>query len=169
MADYKTVVYNTTLSITQDAALADDIAQEVFITIFRSIGSFKGNSGLSTWIYRITVNKCLDHVRMQKRIAWFKSASDYSAIEQSVAQRPFDHPGVLLEQREQARYLFAAIRTLPLNQQTAFVLAHVEDLPQKEIAAIMDISLKAVESLLQRAKSGLRKKLEPIYDRRKTQ
>ena len=75
----------------------------------------------------------------------------------------FDHPGILLEQKEKARYLFEAIETLPENQKTVFVLAHVEELPQKDIAEIMDLSVKAVESLLQRAKGNLRKKLGIIY------
>ena len=75
----------------------------------------------------------------------------------------FEHPGIQLEQKEKSKYLFQAIETLPENQKTVFVLAHIEELPQKEIAAIMNISLKAVESLLQRAKVNLRKKLSAIY------
>jgi len=78
----------------------------------------------------------------------------------------FEHPGIQLEQKERSRYLFQAIDTLPENQKTVFVLAHIEELPQKEIAEIMNISVKAVESLLQRAKGNLRKKLSDIYDRR---
>lgn len=74
----------------------------------------------------------------------------------------FVHPGVLAENREKARYLFKAIAALPENQKTAFVLTHIEDLPQKEVAEIMDLSLKAVESLLQRAKANLRKQLEDV-------
>jgi RNA polymerase sigma-70 factor (ECF subfamily) len=74
----------------------------------------------------------------------------------------FVHPGVLAEQRERAAYLFKAIAQLPENQKTAFVLSHVEDLSQKEVAAVMEISVKAVESLLQRAKGNLRKYLEGI-------
>ncbi len=79
----------------------------------------------------------------------------------------FDHPGIQLERRETARYLFEAIEHLPENQKIAFILAHIEDLPQKEIAETMNMSLKAVESLLQRAKVMLRRKLSDIYDRRK--
>lgn len=79
----------------------------------------------------------------------------------------FDHPGIQLERRENARFLFAAIDTLPENQKTAFILAHIEELPQKEIAAIMSLSLKAVESLLQRSKAALRKKLAAVYPKEK--
>ena len=79
----------------------------------------------------------------------------------------FEHPGIKLEQKESARLLFAAIRSLPERQKTVFVLAHIEELPQKEIADIMDLSVKGVESLLQRAKINLRKKLASFYERRK--
>ena len=82
-------------------------------------------------------------------------------------QPVFDHPGIKLEQKENARYLFEAIETLPDTQKTAFILAHIEELPQKDIADIMNMSVKAVESLLQRAKVNLRKKLADVYDRRK--
>ena len=143
----------------QDEGLAEDIAQEVFITVFRSILSFNAQSSLSTWIYRITVNKCLDHLRSKKR----QRFSLFSQLFQKDGgpvneKRAFDHPGIQLEQRENARYLFQAIDQLPNNQKTIFILAHIEDLPQKEIAEIMNMSLKAVESVLQRAKANLRKK-----------
>ena len=152
----------------QDHGTAEDITQEVFITIFRSILSFNERSSLSTWVYRITVNKCLDHLRSKKR----QKFSLFSQLFQKDDREPahdkpaFDHPGIKLEQRENARYLFDAISELPHNQKTVFILAHIEELPQKEIAGIMDLSVKAVESLLQRAKGNLRKKLSIVYDRR---
>ena len=150
----------------QDCGMAEDIAQEVFITVYRSIGSFNERSSISTWIYRITVNKCLDHLRSQtrKKKGGLMNLGDNIDENKAVV---FDHPGIKLEQKENARYLFDAINDLPENQKTAFILSHIEELPQKEIAEIMDISLKAVESLLQRAKANLRKKLESVYERRK--
>jgi RNA polymerase sigma-70 factor (ECF subfamily) len=75
----------------------------------------------------------------------------------------FEHPGILLENKEKSKVLFAAINLLSENQKTAFILFHIEELSQKEIALIMDISPKAVESLIQRAKAVLRIKLEDIY------
>lgn len=153
----------------QDNGIAEDITQEVFITVYKSILSFNRKSSLSTWIYRITVNKCLDHLRSKgrkKRMGFFSNVFN---PEEPINDTPsFDHPGIRMEQKENARYLFAAIDTLVENQRTVFVLAHVEELPQKDIAEIMNISVKAVESLLQRAKANLRKKLGHLYDRRKT-
>ena len=170
VAIYQDKVFNTAISLVQDHGTAEDIAQEVFVTVYRSILSFNEKSSVSTWIYRITVNKCLDHLRAagrQKRQSLLSRmfANDNTAAME--AQPTFEHPGVLLERKEQAAALFAAINTLPENQKTVFVLVHIEELPQKEVAEIMDISVKAVESLLQRAKAGLRKKLGSMYDRRK--
>jgi RNA polymerase sigma factor (sigma-70 family) len=156
----------------QDSGVAEDITQEVFVTIFKSILSFNEQSSLSTWIYRIAVNKCLDHLRAQSRRrknGFFSMLFDKDNTGAMHEKAHFEHPGILLEQKENARYLFEAIETLPPNQKTVFVLAHIEELPQKEISDIMNMSLKAVESLLQRAKANLRKKLGHIYDRRKKQ
>jgi RNA polymerase sigma-70 factor (ECF subfamily) len=152
----------------QDEGLAEDIAQEVFVTVFRSILSFNQQSSISTWIYRITVNKCLDHLRAKKRHHYVLFSQLFEKAESGVSQKKgFDHPGIQLEQRENARHLFKAIEGLPNNQKTIFILAHIEELPQKEIAEIMNMSLKAVESVLQRAKGNLRKKLSAYYKKEK--
>jgi len=154
----------------QDHGMAEDLTQDVFVTVFKSVLSFNEQSSLSTWIYRITVNKCLDHLRArnrQKRAGIFSSLFQKDNGEPVHDHPTFEHPGVQLERRENARYLFAAIDTLPDTQKTVFVLAHVEELPQKDIAEIMNLSVKAVESLLQRAKINLRKKLSDIYTKEK--
>jgi RNA polymerase sigma factor (sigma-70 family) len=165
-------VFNTAIGLVQDHGIAEDISQEVFVTVFKSILSFNEKSSLSTWIYRITVNKCLDHLRAknrQKRAGVLGLLFHKDTGEAIHDQPNFDHPGIQLERKEKARYLFGAINTLPENQKTVFVLSQVEELSQKDIADIMNLSIKAVESLLQRAKANLRKKLGPIYDRRNTE
>lgn len=163
---YRARVYNTALGLLQDAGAAEDICQEVFITVFQSVMSFNGRSQLATWIYRITVNKCLDHLRSGKRKKrkGVVLPLQYSGTAGNFREPGhFEHPGIVAERREFARYLFAAIEQLPEKQKTAFILAHVEELPQKEIAGVMGLSLKAVESLLQRAKARLRQVLGDIY------
>ncbi len=150
----------------QDQQSAEDITQEVFVMVFKNILAFNERSSISTWIYRITVNKCLDHIRSKKRVkrSGFIVSIFSSSDDSPGAEIPdFVHPGVVLDNREKSKFLFAAIKKLPENQQTVFVLAHLEDLPQKEIAEIMDLSLKAVESLLQRAKGNLRKLLADVF------
>lgn len=166
---FKDQVYNTALSYLQNKATAEEVTQDVFVKIFRSAALFEGRSSVSTWIYRITVNQSLDRLnydRRQKRFAIVQR------LFQGESERPvelphFEHPGVLLENKENARILFQAIESLPDQQKTAFILSFIEDLPRKEVAAVMILSLKAVESLLQRAKANLRTRLDEFYpDRR---
>lgn len=170
VSQYQDKVFSTAIGMVQDNGMAEDIAQEVFITVYKSMHTFNERSSLSTWIYRITVNKCLDHLRAKSRQKRGVFSRLFSTDDKESADiATFDHPGMQLERKENARYLFEAIQTLPDNQKTVFVLAHIEELPQKDIADIMNLSIKAIESLLQRAKANLRKKLSDVYDRRNKQ
>ncbi len=157
-------VFNTALGLLQHHTEAEDIAQEVFIQIYRSIGQFKGDSLLSTWIYRITVTKSLDHLRSKKRKKRFGFMSSLFGDDNKPVYEPgdFDHPGVQKERKEDAALLFKMIGQLPENQRTAFILNKVEELSYREIAGILKISESAVDSLLQRAKQNLRKKLNEL-------
>lgn len=158
---YSEKVYNTALSYTKDTEEAEEVTQDVFMKIFKSAATFKGNSLLSTWIYRIVVNTSLNYVNKKKRLTLVKNNSDLPDV------TDFQHPGVLLEQKENAAALFKAMDCLPDNQKTAFILSFIEDMPRKEVAKIMETSLKAVESLLQRAKQNMRQELEKIYPNRR--
>ena len=129
----------------------------MFLAIFEKANTFKGTSKVSTWIYRIVVNKSLNYLDKQSR----RPTSDESI--EAHHQLDFNHPGVQLKNQEQARHLFAAMDTLASTQKTAFILSYVEGLPQNQVANIMETSLKSVESLLQRAKANLRKKLNTYY------
>ena len=154
-------VFNTAIGLLQHHIEAEDIAQEVFIQVFRSIQNFKGDSLLSTWIYRITVTKSLDHLRSKKRKKRFGILSTLFGDNNLPVYEPedFNHPGVLQENKEDAAILFKMIDQLPENQRTAFVLNKVEELSYREIADIFNTTESAVDSLLQRAKQNLRKKL----------
>ncbi len=162
----KTMVYNLALSFLQNTEDAEDITQEVFIEVYNSFYKFNGNSTISTWIYRITVNKALDFIRKKKRKKRFSiinrlfSTEEFDVESNQIAH--FDHPGVLMEQKENARLVFKLIDELKENQKTAFILFHLEDLSQKQIAEIMGISTKAVELLVRRAKLKLKEKLGKI-------
>jgi RNA polymerase sigma factor (sigma-70 family) len=157
---YKDRVYNTALGLLRQEAEAEEVTQEVFIRVFERIGGFKGESSLATWLYRITVTSALDHQRRLKRkkrgglLVTLFSRSD------TVPDPPdFQHPGVLAEQKERSVLLFRAIGQLPAQQQAAFVLQQLEGLGQQEIADVLQTTVSAVESLLQRAKANLRKEL----------
>lgn len=157
-------VFNTALGLLQHHTEAEDIAQEVFIQVYRSINQFKADSLLSTWIYRITVTKSLDHLRGKKRKKRFGFLSSLFGDDNKPIYDPgdFDHPGVRQERKEDAALLFKMISQLPEAQRTAFILNKVEDLSYREIAGILNTSESAVDSLLQRAKQNLRKKLNEL-------
>jgi RNA polymerase sigma factor (sigma-70 family) len=160
---FKDRVFNTCLSYLQQHEEAEEATQDVFIEVHHSAAKFKGNSSVATWVYRIAVNKCLDRIRYrgrQKRFAFISGLFSNTSGELIYDPPTFDHPGIVAENKEKARILFGAIRQLPENQQTAFILKQAEGLSQREVASIMNISEKAVESLLQRAKMALRKILE---------
>jgi RNA polymerase sigma factor (sigma-70 family) len=163
--EYKDLVYNTAIGIVQNEEDAEDVAQEAFVQVYQSIHNFKGESKLSTWLYRITVTKALDHERKKKRK---KRSAILKRIflteEDNEIETPdFNHPGVLLDQKENAAELFRAIRKLPENQKVAFVLNKLEGLSYQEISEVMNTSLSSVESLLHRAKTNLKKNLEDYY------
>lgn len=154
-------VYNTAISYVQNNADAEEITQDVFVKIYQNAGKFQGNSAVGTWVYRITVNASLNHLKKKNRFSFL-------SIGPSERDQPdFEHPGILLENKEEAKILFKVIQSLPDQQKTAFILSFIEHLPRQEVADIMELSLKAVESLLQRAKGNLRKKLEKIYPNRR--
>lgn len=159
--EFSEKVYNTAISYVQNDEDAEEITQDVFTSIFKNASKFKGDSAVGTWVYRISVNTSLNYLKKKKRFSLFNFGSP------DPEQPDFEHPGILLEKKENAKVLFKVIDTLPDSQKTAFILSYIEDLPRQEIADIMETSLKAVESLLQRAKGNLRKKLEKLYPNRR--
>ena len=159
------LVYNTALGIVQNPEDAEDVAQEVFVQLYESIKSFKGESKLSTWLYRITVSKAMDHLRKKKRKKRFAYVQSlFGANEELVHDPPdFVHPGVSLDNKEKAKELFKAIDQLPAKQKIAFTLNRIEGLSYQEISEIMKLTVASVESLLHRARKNLRKNLETYY------
>ncbi|MGD1892567.1 MAG: RNA polymerase sigma factor [Cyclobacteriaceae bacterium] len=163
---YSVKVFNTAISYTKNKEDAEEILQDVFVVIFNTANKFRGDSSVSTWIYRITVNKSLDYVRKKnatKRQGIFMSFHRKDSDELIIEPVDFVHPGVKMENTENATLLFRVIDQLSENQKTAFILTQVEGLSQKKVAEIMNTSRKSVESLLQRAKKNLSKELEKYY------
>ena len=171
VANYQDLVYNTALGVVQNSEDAEDVAQEVFIQVYRSIDQFKGDARLSTWIYRITTTKALDHIRSRKRKKRFAFISSLFGPNDELVHEPvdFQHPGVALDRKEQAALLFKMIEQLPDNQKVAFTLHKTEELSYQEIADVMQLSVSAVESLLFRARQNLRKLLEKYYQQNNSQ
>ncbi len=163
---YQDMVYNTALNIVQNVDDADDVAQEVFVQVYLSVNAFKGESKLSTWIYRITITKALDHEKKKKRKKRFGFIQSLFSGDENELHLPveFNHPGVQLEKKERAAELFKALKKLPDKQRIAFTLHKLEGQSNQEIAEIMNTSLYAVESLIGRAKRNLKRILQNYYN-----
>lgn len=165
VTSWQDMVYNTALGLVQSEMDAEDVAQEVFVKAWESIGGFKGESKLSTWLYRITVTKSLDLLRSRKRKKRFAYVQSLFGINDEMVVDPpdFHHPGIAAEKKQLSNALFKAVALLPEQQRAAFVLSRMEGLSHKEVSEVLETSVPAVESLLQRAKLNLRKKLEGLY------
>ncbi|RYF91257.1 MAG: RNA polymerase sigma factor [Chitinophagaceae bacterium] len=160
---WQNMVYNTALSIVQVEADAEDVTQDVFIELYQKMDTFRGESQFSTWLYRITINRALDFEKRRKREKNGGLLKQIFSIKNEEEPANFNHPGVLLDNKEKAAALFKALKKLPEKQKVAFTLHKIEGLPYQEIAEIMNTSLFAVESLMARAKAGLKKMLAAHY------
>jgi RNA polymerase sigma factor (sigma-70 family) len=165
--EFEQKVFATCISFVPNKEDAEDIAQEVFLEVFRSVNKFKGDSKLSTWIYKITTNKCLEFIRKKnskKRFVFMQRIlGNEIPVDKTSYFTEVNHPGVLLENKEKSAIIFKAINTLPENQKVIFTLAKVDGKSYQEIVEITGKSLSSVESILFRAKKQLQQKLKAFY------
>ena len=161
---YKLIVYNVAINYVQNIEDAEEITQDVFVKAFQSYHKFNHISDVNTWLYRIAINTSLDFIRKKSAKKYLfvfgkKSLNDneFNTISN------FEHPGILLENQENAKIMFQAINSLTENQKTAFVLSKLEELNNTEIATIMNLSISAVEGLVFRAKQALQEKLSQEF------
>lgn len=132
-----------------DRAEAEDVAQEALLRLWRAAPAWrKGEAKVTTWLYRVTANLCIDRLRRRRR-----SGLGLDAIPEPVDDAPSAEAGLQTEARAAA--LQAALDTLPERQKQAVILRHIEGLSNPEIAQIMDIGPRAVESLTARGKRAL--------------
>lgn len=141
---YKKKIIGLCYSYTEDFNEAEDLSQDIFINIYKHIKNFKGDSSLSTYIYRISVNKCIDYKRKRN----FKSFLT-GFIESETYEWNVDDKTVIRQ----------SIKELPKDLKTPIVLYYYVGLSQKEIAEVLKISEKAVEGRIYRAKNKLKTKL----------
>lgn len=159
---YHKQVIKTAFYFVHDMDDAEDLAQDVYLEILESIGKFRQSASLSTWIYRVTVNKSLNFVRKNKRRQRVKQFETFFQRKDAVAGQAITEPSSdenLLVTKERKQMLDAAINSLPENQRTAFILSKYEEMSYRQISEVMNLSLSSIESLLQRAKQNLQKKL----------
>jgi RNA polymerase sigma-70 factor (ECF subfamily) len=160
---YHQPVYNLICRLSDDPSEAPDVVQEVFLKIFRNVGSFRGNSSLKTWIYRIAVNEAYNHQRWFSRHHRKEITLDSNGDAPSLADNLTDPSRSPFEQtadRETRILVEAALEKLNPKFRAAVVLRDIEGLSYEEIAAVLEVSLGTVKSRILRGREGLRKILE---------
>lgn len=161
---HQSLVLNTCFHFTHNKNDAEDITQEVFIKVYQSIENFNNQSKLSTWLYKIAVNKSLNYIRDHKKNTLLKSIENLF-YDNSKSELQIEDTSSQLEEElddskiQRLTVLRNAIAELPNNQKTAFILHKYEEVSYKEIAVIMNISLASVEGLIHRAKMNLQKNI----------
>lgn len=163
MRRHNRVLYRTARSILKDDAEAEDALQEAYLRTFRAIGSFRGESKLSTWLVRIVVNEALARLRKRSRaaqaIAIAYYADDLEAAEEHMNESPPEQPQDAALRAQTRRLLEAKIDQLPDAFRTVFVLRVVEELSVEETAAALGIPEATVRTRFFRARSQLREAL----------
>lgn len=159
-------VINFIFRFLQNPSEAEDLAQEVFLSIWKSAGTYRPDAKFTTWLYRIAVNRCINRKRALQIRQWFsvfrpekpepESKEEPVALNEGIdTTTPEDH----LIQSEQEEKVRQALDALPRNQRLAVLLKIYNGFSYREIADMMNCSLPAVDSLLVRAKQNLQKKL----------
>ncbi len=164
VADHQRMVIQLAVNLLADRDEARDLAQDVFLRVFRTIGRFRGQSSLRTWIYRIAINQARNRHRFWCR----RHRADQVSLEVHVATHgdpastPAARPDQLLATKELAVRLQRALDRLPFEQRSAIVLREVDGLSYDEIAFSLGIAVGTVKSRLTRARLALRAELAGV-------
>jgi RNA polymerase sigma-70 factor (ECF subfamily) len=161
VAAHQRMVYSLALNLLADRDEALDLSQEVFLRVFRTLSSFRGQSALRTWIYRIAVNQARNRQRSWRRRRRQDQVSldDYLRSFGDMESRQDVLPDRLLASKETAARIRQALDRLPFEQRTALVLREVDGLRYEEIAFSLDVAVGTVKSRLTRARQALRAEL----------
>jgi RNA polymerase sigma-70 factor (ECF subfamily) len=158
---YQAMVFRTCMGFVHNKDDADDLTQEVFIQAYQSLPGFRGKSAFSTWIYRIAVNASLNKVRKNKsNHLLYRLDTLFGTTREKENSLPLydnENPESILIRKENNKWVQKSLDSLSENQRIALVLSKYDDLSQKEIAEIMKTTEGAVEALIHRAKTNLKK------------
>ncbi|MBP7791841.1 MAG: sigma-70 family RNA polymerase sigma factor [Candidatus Goldbacteria bacterium] len=164
---YKSVVYNHSRNFLRNTQEAEDVTQEIFINVFNNLKKFRGDSKLSTWIYRITVNTCKNRLKQMKRLkaniieeVTNEENDESRKLLEDVRENEEKTPDNVFMQKNIRDVIYKNIQKLPEEQKTVIILKDIDNLSYEEIAKTMKISVSAVKSKLFRARENLREKIE---------
>ena len=165
---YSAQAYRIARSITRDRQDAEEVVQDVFLTVFRKIGSFEGRSAFTTWLYRITVNAAMMKIRgrderteedVEKWLPVFDGEGHHVHSVEAWSANPEN----LLLQQERRKVVRQAVATLPAEYRAVLALRDLQGLSGEEVAEILGLSLAAVKTRLHRARLALRGKLATYF------
>jgi RNA polymerase sigma-70 factor (ECF subfamily) len=154
---YKGLVLNLAARMTGRQDAADDLAQEVFLRVWRGLASFRGDCKLSTWIYRITINLCIAESKTARSRSQFIQVDDPSSEARGIPIPVGDNPfaeEVILKER-----LGPLLASMPEQYRTAISLYYLKEFSYLEIAEVMNVPMGTVKSYLFRGKTWLRERL----------
>ncbi len=151
VSKYQNLVFTICSRVFDNKEEAEDIAQESFIKCYQSLKQFKGESKFSSWLYTITYNTCMNHLKYKKRqtsVEYIANVADQDIIEQ-------DHIFAKLEQKEQTNLIQQALSKLELDEQMIIQLYYYEELPIKEISNILSLKIENIKIKLFRSRKKL--------------
>ncbi len=171
MNKYEEKVYSIAYRMTGNREDAEEILQETFLSVYKSLGRFKGKSRFSTWLYRIAVNASLMRLRKTKKKAETLSLDEPIGGDNSHPKREvvdWSTPEDIVERKRLMEVITAAIDSLPETYRAIVLLRDGEGLSNSEVAKILKTSIPAVKSKLHRARMHLREKLSEYFTPKKT-
>jgi RNA polymerase sigma-70 factor (ECF subfamily) len=162
-------IYSLSFNLTRNQMDAQDVTQEVLLTIFRKIDTFLGKSAFSSWVYRITINASYMKLRSRKKEQYVSMddvlpSFNSSGFQQERVQDWTDRTDASLYANETKETIEKAVEQMPEKEKVVFLLRDVDGLSTEKVGEILDLSVPAVKSRLHRARLFLRKKLSGYFD-----
>ena len=157
---YEGKIYNMAYRFMGNHTDASDLAQETFIRLYKSVHTFRGDSGFLTWLYRICANACRDELRRQKRqpsVSWEEIACGSEIITNRYNNEPL--PEELLEQQELKGLLQLCLDSISEEHRLILILREIQELSYDEITHVLDCTMGTVKSRLSRARLALKEKI----------
>ncbi len=168
--EYGKRILNLSYKMVRNEETARDVTQEIFIKVYLNRDSFKNESHIYTWIYRIAINHIINFLKKNSKrklmsIEDKKASNELNKDKVYSINKDNPTPIDIINKSEKEKTIWNAINSLPTKYRVPFILHKYEDKEQKEIAEMMGISVSAVETRVHRAKKQLIKILEPVLDK----